>query len=82
MTIRLNLELDPTCEALLRVLGVVFRRQWTLSSVTAAPSTDDTHFVVELRLRADDRRDPESIVRQLVKLHDVRKVAPPVPDGG
>jgi len=70
MSCSLELALDRAEGALLRVLGTIERRGWSVLAVTAASST--AAYTVSLTL--DGARDPEVLCRQLQRLVDVRQV--------
>ena len=68
----LNVELDLTDGALVRVLGVTERRGWSATGVLAQPCLNTR--AMKLRLNVLGHRSVELLVRQLGKLHVVRKV--------
>ena len=68
----LNVELDLIDGALVRVLGVTERRGWSATGVLAEPCLDSQSMNLRLNVLGD--RSVERLVRQLDKLHVVRKV--------
>lgn len=68
----LNVELDLIDGALVRVLGVTERRGWSATGVLAQPCVDARSMNLRLNVLGD--RSVELLVRQLNKLHVVRKV--------
>ena len=71
MTHSLTLALDRAEGALLRLLGTVERRGWSVVSVNAA-ETDEAHYSVAMTL--DGTRDPDVLCRQLLRLIEVSDV--------
>ena len=85
MSRRLEIELDDKEGALLRVLGTVERRGFTLLGMSADHAEPHRYAV---RLCLDSERDPQVLCRQLERLVDVRAVRlmpeppePPPPPG-
>lgn len=70
MSCSLELALDRAEGALLRVLGTIERRGWSVLAVNAA--SDALRFTVSLTL--DGSRDPQILCRQLERLVDVQQV--------
>ena len=70
MSCSLELALDRAEGALLRVLGTIERRGWSVVAVNAASSAD-TYAV---RITLDGSRDADILCRQLERLVDVRQV--------
>lgn len=67
----IEIELDHSEGALLRVLGTVERRGFALIEMTAAKQDAETYSV---RLQVAGDRDPEVLCRQLERLVDTRAV--------
>lgn len=67
----LEIEMDHSEGALLRVLGTVERRGFSVIEMTAAKPDENSYSV---RLRVAGERDPQVLCRQLEKLVDVRVV--------
>ena len=68
----LNVELDLIDGAIVRVLGVTERRGWSATGVLAQPCMETQ--AMNLTLNVLGSRSVELLVRQLDKLHVVRKV--------
>ena len=66
-----EIEIDQAEGALLRVLGTVERRGFSLLELNAGKPDADS---VALRLTLDGERDPEVLCRQLQRLVDVRAI--------
>lgn len=71
MSRRLQIELDTSEGALLRVLGTVERRGFALLDLRAG-KPDEQRYLLQLTL--DGARDAEVLCRQLERLVDVRTV--------
>lgn len=70
MSCSLELALDRAEGALLRVLGTIERRGWSVLTVNAA--SDSRSYTVNVTL--DGARDPDVLCRQLERLVDVQAV--------
>lgn len=71
MSRRLQIELDTSEGALLRVLGTVERRGFALLAMRAG-KPDEQRYLLQLTL--EGARDAEVLCRQLERLVDVRTV--------
>lgn len=71
MNYTLQLEIDPSEGALLRVLGLATRRGHEPLAVEARPAP---HGALRVRLAFSGGPPPAPLVRQLGALHDVRRV--------
>ena len=72
MSHALKLQLAPVDGALLRVIGVTERRGWSATALQAELDTQEEGL--DLKLTVLGSRSIELLVRQLAKLHDVRRV--------
>jgi acetolactate synthase regulatory subunit len=62
--------------ALVRVLGTIERRGFSLGSITSRPSQRGLHLTLSI---AQSGRAPEILLRQLQRLHDVREASFEIP---
>ena len=69
MSRRLDIELEHSEGALLRVLGTVERRGFSLLAINAGKPDADCYA---LQLLLDGQRDPQVLCRQLERLVEVR----------
>lgn len=72
MTHDLKLDVSRVEGVLVRVLGLSVRRGYEPIAVTAGPGAESD--VLAVQLRVESSRPAAALVRQLAKLHDVRRV--------
>ncbi len=74
-----HIELDHSEGALMRLLGTIERRGFSLLNLSAN-KPDEESYVIQVRLGGE--RDPQVLCRQLERLVEVRavRVVPPPPE--
>lgn len=72
MTTRFEITLSPAEGALIRTLGLIQRRGFTVTRMDMNSSEQEVRVKLEL---AESNRCPQVLRRQIERLHDVRNVA-------